>query len=252
MWMVPLKSFAEHDRVKIKVVMKALLSKTFPLSRNCFKSIWKYTAFKNTDLPDPSTNQEVSKKRPCTSTCMKIICRTLRISPCTHRSTNSKLATAISKKPVTCIVIRKNCINKTKYVYPGGFYQPTESIFETLGKYDVYIREEDRTFPWFICYDFEALLTQVNERATDMLEWNQKHEAISVSVCSNVEGFTDPVCIVDGNHDVLVSKMVEIMSEIALRVYKLAEEWGWVLDTINDKVKENEDEEDDVFERRII
>ena len=105
-------------------------------------------------------------------------------------------------------------------------------------KYDVYIREDDRTFPWFICYEFEALLTQVNERATDMLEWNQKHEPVSVSVCSNMEGFTDPVCIVDGNQDELVRKMVEVMSEIALRVYELAEEkWGWVLDTINTRSK---------------
>ena len=125
MWMVPLKSFAEHGRVKIKVVMKALLPKTFPLSINCFKSIWKCTALKKTDLHDPSTKQEVLKKQPCTSTCTKIICRTLRISPCMHRSTNTKRAITISKKEkntVTCIVSRKNASTRP------NTYTPVDSI----------------------------------------------------------------------------------------------------------------------------
>ena len=47
------------------------------------------------------------------------------------------------------------------------------------------------------------------------LSWTSKHVPISVSVCSNVEGYTDPHCIVDSDVDTLVRSMVDYMQEIA-------------------------------------
>ena len=102
----------------------------------------------------------------------------------------------------------------------------------------MHVPDEDRIFPWFVCYDFEAILEKTNESPTEMLTWTQRHVPISLSICSNVEGYSDPVCIVEPNQDKLVIKMVETLTNIALQVYEMSEEkWGWVLRAINDKIE---------------
>lgn len=56
-----------------------------------------------------------------------------------------------------------------------------------------------------------------------------------------MEGHTDPVCLVDPDQDQLVAHMVSHMNGIANRVYELAEEkWGWVLEAIDIKLRESE------------
>lgn len=139
---------------------------------------------------------------------------------------------------------QKSCANKTKFVYPGGFHQDRENIFERLDQYDIHVPVDERNFPWYICYDFEALLQKVQDQPTDMLRWTHKHVPVSVSLCSNVEGQTDPVCLVDADQDQLVTHMVSHMNGIANRVYELAEEkWGWVLEAIDEKLRESEEDE---------
>ena len=59
-------------------------------------------------------------------------------------------------------------------------------------------------------------------------------------MCSNVEGHSQPVCIVETDQDRLVQSMVTIMNEIATCVYELAEEkWGWVLEAIDETIKKD-------------
>ncbi|MEW8119475.1 MAG: hypothetical protein AB2792_20110, partial [Candidatus Thiodiazotropha sp.] len=138
---------------------------------------------------------------------------------------------------------QKGCTNKTKFVYPGGFHQDRENIFERLDQYEIHVPENERTFPWYICYDYEALLQKIHDQPTDMLQWTHKHVPVSVSICSNVKGHTEPVCLVESQQDQLVEKMVSQMSVIANRVYELAEEkWGWVLEAIGEKILESEEE----------
>ena len=123
------------------------------------------------------------------------------------------------------------------------------SLDMTSDQYDIHVPDEDRTFPWFVCYDFEAILEKTNERPTEMLTWKQRHVPISVSICSNVKGYSDPVCIVEPNQDKLVIEIVETLTNIALQVYEMSEEkWGWVLRAINDKIEKTsgEDLEEDL------
>ncbi|XP_053391893.1 uncharacterized protein LOC128554633 [Mercenaria mercenaria] len=135
---------------------------------------------------------------------------------------------------------QKICTNKTKYIYPGGFYKSRDSIFEELEQFGINVPKDQRTYPWILCYDFEAMLQKVNERPTEYLQWTQKHVPISVSICSNVEGHTEPMCIVEPDQDLLVQKMIEAMQHVANTVYQLAEEkWGWVLDAIDEKVNQD-------------
>ena len=136
---------------------------------------------------------------------------------------------------------QKNCTNKTKFVYPGGFHRARESIFKQLEQYDIHVIEEDRTFPWYICYDFEALLQKVQDQQTDTLQWTNRHVPVSVPLCDNVEGHTEPICIVEADQDRLVQSMVTCMNEIAIRVNELAEEkWGWVLEAIDETTRKED------------
>ena len=139
---------------------------------------------------------------------------------------------------------QRNCANQTKFVYPGGFHRANESIFTKLEQFDINVPEDDRTFPWFICYDFEAILQKVDDHPSQFLQWTQEHKPISVSICSNVHGHTEPFCIVEPDQDNLVEKMVTALQEIAMNVYELSENtWGWVLKKINDKLEEEKRKE---------
>ena len=119
---------------------------------------------------------------------------------------------------------QRSCDKKTNFVYPGGFYQSTESIFEKLEQYNIHVPEKERFFPRFICYDLEALLEPVDDRPTVMLQWTQRHVPVSVSICSNVQGYTEPTCIVEEFQDRLVETMVGQMKKLASRVFELAED----------------------------
>jgi hypothetical protein len=68
------------------------------------------------------------------------------------------------------------------------------------------------------------MLVPIKESNSAKLTWTQRHEPISVSVCSNVDGFTEPHCIVEPDVETLVRKVVEYMTRIALRSYELAQQ----------------------------
>ena len=68
------------------------------------------------------------------------------------------------------------------------------------------------------------MLAPIKESNSAKLTWTQRHEPISVSVCCNVEGFSEPHCIVEPDVETLVRKMVEYMTRIALRSYELAQQ----------------------------
>ncbi|KAJ8300475.1 hypothetical protein KUTeg_021994 [Tegillarca granosa] len=125
------------------------------------------------------------------------------------------------------------CDNKTKYVYPGGFFKSNQTVFKKLEHYDVNVPVEDRSFPWFIVYDFEAMLQKVEQDQTQHLKWTQRHIPVSVSICSNVPGYNEPCCIINSDTDQLVSSMIEYMQQITNKVGDLAKEkWGWILDKL--------------------
>ncbi|MCG7865753.1 MAG: C2H2-type zinc finger protein, partial [Candidatus Thiodiazotropha taylori] len=143
---------------------------------------------------------------------------------------------------------QRTCSNKTKYVFPGGFHSMKESIFEQLDQYGIDVPREERTFPWFICYDFEAILQKLDDRPTETLAWTHQHVPISVALCSNVKGHRDPVCLVDPDPNQLVKRMISAMSDIANAVYELAEaKWGWVLEAIDEKINKDGSTEHGLF-----
>ena len=109
-----------------------------------------------------------------------------------------------------------SCANATEYQFPGGFHKMASSIFDRLEEFDIIVPVEDRLYPWFIVYDFEAILSPVTEEpSTPRLKWLRKHEPISVSVASNVEGFGKAKCFVNAQPKELIQDMMSYMGRIA-------------------------------------
>ena len=62
-----------------------------------------------------------------------------------------------------------------------------------------------------------------------------RHVPISVSVCSNVEGFQEPKCFVDISSDILISKMTSYLNEISsANLTKLKLQYHYVFNELED------------------
>ncbi|KAJ8306861.1 hypothetical protein KUTeg_014945 [Tegillarca granosa] len=142
-------------------------------------------------------------------------------------------------------VHQKTCTKQTTFKYPGGFHQAQLSIFDKLDEFGIHVSQKERTFEWFIVYDFEAMLQKTDQKQTDYLQWTAQHVPISVSICSNVEGYTDAMCFIDPNQERLVEQMIAAMSEISEKVIEMAgKKWEYVLKQLNEKIENSENKED--------
>lgn len=139
----------------------------------------------------------------------------------------------------------KNC-NKgeTKFNFVGGLYKPNQNIFERVDKLGVYVDEELRYNPYFICYDFEAMLNKIDENQKNT-KWTAQHIPISVSVCSNIPNFTEAVCIVNENNNLneFINKFVQLlikMSKLAGDILKFKYEqiYNKLINIVDKKKKE--------------
>jgi hypothetical protein len=88
------------------------------------------------------------------------------------------------------------CSQVTKLRFPGGNFKPNETVFDKLEELGIVLPDEEKFYPWFITFDFEAVLQQINDHPTSKLRWIEKHQPISVSVCSNVDSYKDAVYFV--------------------------------------------------------
>ncbi|KAL4222308.1 hypothetical protein ACF0H5_018346 [Mactra antiquata] len=131
-----------------------------------------------------------------------------------------------------CNIHKQKCEIKTKINLPSGYYSLPKSIFEILEEYGIVVEQKDRHFPWFITYDFESLLLQETD-VVNSQKWHTTHKPVSVSICSNVEGFETPKFLLDDNTDSLLSQMVSYMYEISEKVYTLSQiKWKHVFDQL--------------------
>ena len=61
----------------------------------------------------------------------------------------------------------------------------------------------------------EALLLKLDQNVTEKLHWISRHEPISVSIASNIDGYNNPKCFVDTSDENLITKMMEYLNEIS-------------------------------------
>ena len=142
----------------------------------------------------------------------------------------------------------KTCDAATRDIYCNGTYRPTLTVFEHLEKYDIDVPQEDRFYPYRICYDVECYLNPEFEQANSVkVSYSHEHILASISVCSNTPGFTKPRCFIsDGNQRDLVKNMIEYMNEISFTAKALLEE---KYDEYISQIEELDDEKlEDKFE----
>ena len=65
-----------------------------------------------------------------------------------------------------------------QHEFEGGIYEPNQGIFKNIE-----IDENDKYYPFEICYDFEAMLKPMNENNSDTnLKIIMEHVPVSVSI----------------------------------------------------------------------
>ena len=119
------------------------------------------------------------------------------------------------------------CYDRTKYIFPGGFYKTKSTIFEKLESIGIYVPNDLRYYPYFLVWDMEAMLRKTvddNQSNTQQLQWISKHIPVSVSIASNIPQHEDPVCIVEVSPNLLIAKMMKKFQEISKVCYEIMKE----------------------------
>jgi hypothetical protein len=102
------------------------------------------------------------------------------------------------------------------------------------------VPDVDRFYRHFAVWDLEALLKPLptNHNQNSATKFTHRHQAISFSVCSNVEGFTDPIAVVNTNPQHLVTDMFIYLERIRQKAVVLGyEKWGDAYDNLAHKIQ---------------
>lgn len=138
-----------------------------------------------------------------------------------------------------------------------------KTIFEKLEEFDISVEQSKREYPWFIVFDMEAVLIDGSDEDGNVennesllvknLKWTTRHDPISVSICSNVDGLESEKFILDPDIDSLLEQMLQYMTEIANKSYELSQVvWKDTIEKLNqleeywlERVAENPPDDDD-------
>ena len=112
----------------------------------------------------------------------------------------------------------KTCDTSTRAVYGSGVFTPPPTIFDKLTAHGIEIPDSLRFYEHKIVFDIECLLTRdTGLNNTERVNYTFKHELASISVCSNITDYEDPICFIsDGCPRRLLQKCIEYMTEIAI------------------------------------
>jgi hypothetical protein len=149
------------------------------------------------------------------------------------------------------------CTGKTKTIFPGGHFKPPQTVFDLLEEYGISVPNENRYYPYFGVYDFEAILTKVEERSTEKSVYTQRHDVISVSINSNIPGHNVDKCIINPDLETLLTEMMERVNDMQETSSTLAKEkWADVIAQLSKSIErweptvagQSDDDEDAAME----
>lgn len=104
-----------------------------------------------------------------------------------------------------------SCTAKTKYIYPYGSYNVPETIFKKLSNVGVEVDESRKYYPYLAAFDCESYSDSSSlPKHTKTIEWMGEQKLASISVCTNIAGYREPVCFVNDTgceYDVVRSMM---------------------------------------------
>lgn len=89
------------------------------------------------------------------------------------------------------------------------------------------------------------MLVLMNVQSSCNHQYTENHVPISVSICSNVDGYSEPCCIIEPDINVLVKKMIECMTTIASRAAEIANaKFAYVFEALDGLVFDDNVNED--------
>ena len=75
----------------------------------------------------------------------------------------------------------------------------------------VWFEKEFASYPYFIVYDFEAILAPVNEHPTGDLTYLSRHTPVSVGIHDTLS--KEPVYLVDEKPESLIERLINVLTE---------------------------------------
>ena len=104
-----------------------------------------------------------------------------------------------------------------QFKFAGKPFVHTKTIFDKLEDMGVCVAEDKRYYPYRITYNIETFMDAEGvPEDTAQCSYEAVHRLMSISVCSNVPGFTDPKCFVSaGDSRDVVGRFVDHLLLIA-------------------------------------
>ena len=85
--------------------------------------------------------------------------------------------------------------------------------------------DPDYIYPYRATYDFEAYFEKSTKKSTTDTVFTSKHVPLSVTICSNVPGHTEPLCFVNyGDVQKMISNMIDCLESVFKTSYNLLRE----------------------------
>ena len=134
-----------------------------------------------------------------------------------------RVCSKLFKKPYELNRHETTCQLEVNHKFVGGYYKPTPTVFDMLKNEGIVFPEQLRYYPYRATFDFECYFEKDNlPKQTAKVVWEARHVPLSVSVCSNVPGHTDPECFVtEGDSEKLIEKLLVKLHQISITSLKL-------------------------------
>lgn len=119
---------------------------------------------------------------------------------------------------IACHRHEKTCGDFCKHEFRGGYCEKTKSVFEDLPKK----YQDKKFFDYYITYDFESILSKIEDVRTDRLKYTNKHLPVSFSLCSNIPGYDkDPIFVCHNNVKELIDMFVKNLVDMSAKAYDI-------------------------------
>ena len=131
----------------------------------------------------------------------------------------------------------RNCSTVRKVKIGSGYYANPLTIFEQMDEVGVNIPEKLRYISQFATFDFESLLLSHQEQISHATKILQVHKPLSFSIISNVEGYTEPIFVVNQDSEKLIDSFYEIICSIQKKYSSdRQKEYRIYLDILQEKI----------------
>ena len=127
-----------------------------------------------------------------------------------------------SQKRHTCLPEKAS-----RFVFNGGSFGPPGTIFSRIKLLTgIEVTDPDVLYyPFVVTYDIECFLSREGLPCnTPSRTFDSRHEPLSVSVCSNVPGYTEPVCFIRRVDSSTAEEMIEEFVRYIYKISRRAEE----------------------------